>query len=68
MTASPYLVVEAHVHAAVEHDVLSSDSDENTATTDIYTETGLRIDYGDDGAKHALVHSNLSSSALDYDN
>ena len=28
----------------------------------------LRIDYGDDGAIHALVHSNLNSSALDYHN
>ena len=28
----------------------------------------LRIDYGDDGAIHALVHSNLDSSALDYPN
>ena len=28
----------------------------------------LRIDYGDDGAIHALVHSNLNSSDLDYPN
>ena len=28
----------------------------------------LRIDYGDDGTMHALVHSNLNSSALDYPN
>ena len=28
----------------------------------------LRIDYGDDGAIHALVHSNLNSSALDCPN
>ena len=28
----------------------------------------LRIDYGDDGAIHVLVHLNLNSSALDYPN
>ena len=28
----------------------------------------LRIDYGGDGAIHALVHLNLNSSALDYPN
>ena len=28
----------------------------------------LRIDYGEDGAMHALVHLNLNSSALDYPN
>ena len=28
----------------------------------------LRIDYGDDGAIDALVHSNLNSSALDSHN
>ena len=28
----------------------------------------LRIDYGDDGAIHASVHSNLNSSALDCPN
>ena len=28
----------------------------------------LRIDYGDDGAIHALEHLSLISSALDYPN
>ena len=30
--------------------------------------SAVRIDYGDDGTMHALVHSNLNSSALDYPN
>ena len=33
-----------------------------------FKKKALRIDYGDDGKMHALVHSNLNSSAMDYPN
>ena len=40
----------------------------NKVTILRYYISQLRIDYGDDGAIHALVHLNLNSSALVYPN